>query len=806
MWGMRPHDSARNDAARTPPAQVRALARLAVRAAVLGAIAPSLGAAPASGPGQARTQEVLSQYTPDHRRIDGVPSGDVTRFGWLHAWRDGVVFPSFSLVREFPERISSQTEPWWAGLGYAPALSFVQTPPPPHAVAQGEAPAGLGQDALQPRLEFTFPEGTSFYGTGMVTGTLLRNDTVVRLWNSDRPGYAPESDALYQSHPWVLAVRPDGSAVGLLIDTSEPMEIACTQTRVIVTLQSSGGSMPPSVYAIERPTPQGVVRALHELTGPPMMVPKWALGYHQCRWSYEPESRVRELAQEFRARRIPATTIWLDIDYMDRYRVFTFDSAKFPDPAGLNADLARDGFRTVWMIDPGVADQPGYAVRDELVSRKLYVRDERGEMFRGDVWPGACVFPDFTKPEARAWWAGLYPGFVSVGLDGVWNDMNEPAVFSTASKTMPMHNRHAGGDYAALPGQEARRLPAAPHERYHNAYGLLMAQATYEGILAARPQRRPFVLTRAGFLGSHRYAATWTGDNSATWHDLWQSVPMALTLGLSGQPMVGPDIGGFAGNGPRDAAARATQFARWMGIGALLPFARGHTAKGNIDKEPWSFGPETEHVCRQALERRARLVPYLYTLAHRSHTDGTPIAQPLFFADPADPALRSEDNAFLLGESLLVEPQVMPDRTRVTVRPRGVWRSFDVIDQPHPDLPRLALKAGAVLPVGPIEQFVGQAGPQAPVTLYVSLDQSGRAAGTLYDDAGDGWGFRDGQFLLTTYAAQLAGDGAAVTVTIERAEGSFPRPQRPLRVVVLTDAGTFSAEGTDGRPVTVGLR
>ncbi|MBL4698584.1 MAG: alpha-glucosidase, partial [Phycisphaerales bacterium] len=303
---------------------------------------------------------------------------------------------------------------------------------------------------------------------------------------------------------------------------------------------------------------------------------------------------VKEVADEFRARSLPADVIWMDIDYMDQYRVFTFDEEEFPNPKELNAYLDSVGFSNVWMIDPGVKAEEGYFVYDSGTEHDAWTKKADGTVFNGEVWPGVCVFPDYLNKDVRTWWAGLYKDFMSYDIDGVWNDMNEPAVFNSKTKTMPEDNIHDADPELGGPGS---------HARYHNVYGMQMIKATREGVMAANPNKRPFVLSRANYLGGHRYGATWTGDNSATWEHLDMSIPMSINLGLSGQPFVGPDIGGFAYNGDGEL------YARWMGFGTLFPFARSHTAKGNIDKEPWSFTPEIEATSRRALERRYRLMP-----------------------------------------------------------------------------------------------------------------------------------------------------------------------------------------------------
>lgn len=635
--------------------------------------------------------------------------------------------------------------------------------------------------------------GTSLYGTGQCAGPLLRNGHVTETWNFDAFGYGLGDPNLYTAHTWVLAVRADGSAYGVLADTTERCEI---DLRGGIAFRGVNYQFP--VIVIEGESPQEVMKGLGKLTGTIEMPPKWAVGYHQCRYSYNPDSRVREVAQGFRDRELPADVIWMDIDYMDGYRVFTFDDEQFPDPAGLNAWLGENGWSNVWMIDPGVKKEDGYFVYDNGTEHDVWVRNAQGEVFNGEVWPGVCVFPDYFRRDVRAWWAGLYEDFMATGIDGVWNDMNEPAVFNVATKTMPEDNRHEADADLGGPGD---------HARYHNVYGMMMLKATREGVMAANPDKRPFVLSRANYIGGHRYGATWTGDNSANWAHLEMAIPMTLNLSLSGQPFAGPDIGGFAYNGDGEL------FARWMGYGALLPFSRGHTAKGNIDKEPWSFGPEVEATSRRALERRYRLMPYLYTRFYVSHTTGLPIAAPTFFADPADPALRSEDDSFLLGEDLLVVAKVTPEADRAPVLPAPVdgvaWAEFDFPsfdggrDSKDINQPRLFLRPGSIVTAAPVTQFFGdRPDSRDELHLLVHLDSDGNAEGVLYEDAGEGWGFRDGEYLLTTYRAQTRRDGS-VAISVASAEGDMARPDRPVRVRLIGREGGDKIWGTDGKEIVI---
>ncbi|PRQ19143.1 putative alpha-glucosidase [Rosa chinensis] len=511
--------------------------------------------------------------------------------------------------------------------------------------------------------------------------------------------------------------------------------------------------------------------------------PKWSLGYQQCRWSYDSDKRVQEVTRTFREKKIPCDVVWMDIDYMDGFRCFTFDKDRFQDPKSLVKDLHQNGFQAIWMLDPGIKVEDGYFVYDSGSKTDVWISRADGKPFVGEVWPGPCVFPDFTQAKVRSWWSNLVKDFICNGVDGIWNDMNEPAVFKVVTKTMPESNIHKGDD--ELGGCQN-------HSHYHNVYGLLMARSTYEGMKLGNAKKRPFVLTRAGFIGSQRYAATWTGDNLSTWEHLHMSIPMVLQLGLSGQPMSGPDIGGFAGN------ATPELFGRWVGIGSLFPFCRGHSEKDTADHEPWSFGEECEEVCPLALRRRYRLIPHLYTLFYMAHTMGTPVASPTFFPDPKDTSLRKLKTSFLLGPILVYASTAVGrgmDALQCTL-PKGIWMSFD-FDDSHPDLPALYLQGGAIIPVGPPHQHVGESNILDDLTLLVALNEHGKAEGVLYEDDGDGYEFLEGGFLLTHYVAEL--QSSTLTLKIAKTEGSWKRPNRRLHVQLLLGGGAMvDIWGKDG--------
>jgi len=621
--------------------------------------------------------------------------------------------------------------------------------------------------------------GTSLYGTGENTGTLLRNRNKTTLWNTDNVEYRKDNGKrLYQSHPWVMGVNKDGTAFGVIADNTWKQQIELTDS---IRFISEGPAF--RVVVIKRNSPQEVVKELGNLIGNMEMPPLWALGYQQCRWSYIPDTRIKNVADTFRLKKIPCDVIWMDIDYMDSFRIFTFDKEKIPDPKGLNDYLHQKGYHSIWMIDPGVKAEKGYSVYDSGSKGDNWVQNSKHKEFNGKVWPGECAFPDFTRPETRTWWSGLYKKFIATGIDGVWNDMNEPAVFGGPDGTMPENNWHRGGG----------GLPAGSHLQYHNVYGMLMVKATREGILSANPDKRPFVLSRAGFLGSNRYGATWTGDNSGTVKDMKLSIPMSLNLGLSGQAFSGPDIGGFTRNTTPDL------FGQWISMGVFFPFVRGHACQGTNNKEPWAFGEEIENVSRTAINRRYRLLPYYYTLFHEASTTGMPVMRPVFFADPQDAMLRTEEQTFLVGNDLLVIPKwaVKP------VQPKGSWRIISIAgensttDKYQADV---KIKGGAIIPMGNIIQNTTQYSLDS-LTLLVSLDQNGKATGTLYEDAGEGFDYQNGEYRNYAFTALLK--GSTVNVTITPTDGKLKPASRKYKVSVVTDKGTYESKWKKGNSVSV---
>jgi len=649
------------------------------------------------------------------------------------------------------------------------------------------APQGAVSSAWKLRPVFSTEDGKSvvrikvdadadLYGGGEVVGPLRRNGRTIEFWNVDTPCYGvDEGSHLYQSHPWVLGLRSDGTSFGIIADNTWQATMT-TDTEVV--FRSSGPAF--RMVIIEKNSPQEVMQELVNLTGNMEMPPLWSLGYQQCRYSYHPDTRVKEIADTLRHFQIPSDVIWMDIHYMDEYKIFTWHPQEFSQPKALNDYLHSKNFKSVYMIDPGVKAQKGYWVDDQLMANDYAVRDEQGNPYVGKVWPGDCHFPDFTRPEVRSWWSTLYPPFMAQGVDGIWNDMNEPAVFEGPRSSMPVTNVHRGGD----------GLRTDVHLRYHNIYGLNMVRASRLGLLLSNPTKRPFILSRSNFLGGHRYAATWTGDNYSNWEQFMLSIPMSITLGLSGQPFNGPDMGGFCGD------SNAKLLANWTAVGVYFPFVRNHCIDGGRAQEPWAFDQECLDVCRTAINRRYRLMPYVYTLFQEASQNGMPVMRPVFMADVKDKSLRTEQKAFMLGGDLIVIPRWAGDANL----PSGDWDILPLEDKDDNYQPYLAQRPGSVIPLANLYQNTVEMKTDS-LTLLVNPDAEGRAEGRLYEDAGDGFGYRHGDF--TEYRMSAVTEGKKVTVNIQKADGKGAEKQRILRVGIVCDGKVTYSPWTAGNTVTM---
>jgi len=590
--------------------------------------------------------------------------------------------------------------------------------------------------------------GDHFFGLGEKGCPLDKRGTVLVNWNTDAAEHEPWSDPLYQTHPFLLVLN-SGWAYGIFFDNTFRSSFDLGKTsRTAYSFGADGGEM--NYYFIPGPTPSEVVQRYAMLIGTMPLPPLWTLGYQQCRFSYESARRVRQVAGEFRRRRIPCDTIYIDIDYMDGFRSFSWHPRRFARPERLMKDLAGAGFKCVVIADPGIKAQRGDRVYDGGVAGDHFCRGAGGKRYVGKVWPGKSVYPDFTRDATRRWWGGLHRDLLDVGVAGFWNDMNEPADFSQADGLVPLTLRH-DGDGAPTDHREA-----------HNIYGMQMARATFEGCRRLRPDHRPFVLTRAGYAGVQRYAAVWTGDNRSSWEHLRMSIQMLMNMGLSGIPLCGADIGGFRGHPSPEL------FTRWLQLGIFYPLCRVHTA-GGPQQDPWSFGRKHERANRRAIELRYQLLPYLYTEFQHTCRTGLPLFRPLLLDFPDEPNVHRREHEFMFGRHLLVAPVVEPRaETRKLELPAGRWFDFadgtprtggQVLEIPVSleSIPVFA-RGGAVIPMCQTMQHVDD---EPPKELILSIFP-GNGGGWFYNDDGCSYAYRDGACTLEEYSVKMRRNGTTM--------------------------------------------
>lgn len=583
-------------------------------------------------------------------------------------------------------------------------------------------------------LSFQLSDDLDFYGLGGRTGFLNKRGRRWHQWATDEFFHTPQADPLYQAHPFLL-LRQGENYWGLFLDESWYSVFDLGYTLPDQWMLHTAGST-CDLYLIQGENPAEILQRYTEAVGRAPMPPLWALGVHQCRWSYPNATAAQDIVRQYAAHDLPLDALWLDIDYMDAYKVFTFSTHRFPDPETLIQGWQDQGVKTVVIVDPGVKRERYYPVYEAGHAESLFVRNQRDEELVGEVWPSPVVWPDFSLERTRQWWGDLHSFYTHKGVAGIWNDMNEPAAFRWPGKTLPLDARQNQGS----------------HAQFHNLYGLQMAQATYEGLQRLHPDKRPFVLTRSGAPGIQQYAWVWTGDNSSFWEHLEASVPMLLNLGMSGVPFAGADIGGFSGS------ADGELLTAWTWLGVFYPFMRNHSAKINRSQEPWIFGePWLSHI-REALQFRYELLPYLYTLAEQAHRTGAPLMRPLYYHYPQDPETRHAYDSFLMGEDLLVAPVLRPaQQRRLVYLPAGQWEDFWTgevyageqwrVHEVSYARPGLFQRCGSAIPLQPTQRHTQDAWWPG---LYWRVSPLGspaqwQAEGQVFCDAGEGFvpGTRD---------------------------------------------------------------
>ncbi|MDP9089756.1 MAG: DUF4968 domain-containing protein [Pseudomonadota bacterium] len=624
------------------------------------------------------------------------------------------------------------------------------------------------------------PATEHYFGLGDKTGPLDHRGQAFSNWNTDAYHFQESTDPLYKTIPFFAAAGGPGGSYGIFLDnTWRSWFDFGKRDSQILEFGSAGG--PIDYYVIYGPSVRKVVERYTDLTGKAPLPPLWALGFQQSRYSYMSAAEVREVGARLRSERIPSDVIWLDIDYQSSNRPFTTNTSTFGDMPGLASDLLRQGLRIVAITDPHIAKAPnqGYAPYDSGLAGDRFVKRPDGSIYVGEVWPGPSVFPDFTQSDTRAWWGGLYGNFVAWGISGFWNDMNEPSVFKTPTKTMPLDTRHRIAEAGFAPR-------TATHEEIHNIYGMQNSRATFDGLRQLRPEERAFVMTRASYAGGQRYAVTWTGDNNATWNHLNLAISTLLNLGMSGFAYAGADVSGFIGTPSPELLTK------WIEVAAFMPIFRVHSEKGAPRREPWVDGPVHTDIRRRFIEERYRLMPYLYALADENSRTGAPLMRPLFYDFPdAIDAPCEQPTAFLLGDRLLIAPPPNGESPAAypICLPAGGWYDFwtgarvstaaasSSLGRPpaqqlnvSPALDRLPIfvRAGAILPRQPLVQSTAET-PRGPLTLDVYPGDDCR--GEIYADDGHSLAYSKQGFLRQVVRCSQSDEG--IVIEFDGREGQF---------------------------------
>ncbi len=624
-----------------------------------------------------------------------------------------------------------------------------------------------------------------FIGMGEKTGSLDRRGSRFTHWNTDDYAYETGADPLYASTPFFIGLHSNVT-YGIFLDNSSKtvFDFGASSDNQFSSFSAPNGEL--NYYFFGGSSVAKILDDYTWLTGRMTLPPLWSLGYQQCRWSYYPDTEVLNLARTFREKKTPADVIYLDIHYMDEYKIFTWHPERFPRPKQMIDSLKAMGFHVVTIVDPGIKVEKGYFAYEEGVKNDYFAKYPNGEYYIGSVWPGRCHFPDFTKAAVREWWGKSFTHLTEPGVEGFWNDMNEPAAWGQSIPEIVEFDF----DGAKTTLKEAR-----------NIYGMQMARSTFEGAKALLGGKRPFVLTRAAYSGIQRYSAIWTGDNVPTDEHMMLGVRLVNSMGLAGMAFAGPDIGGFSGD------ATPELFSRWLSIGAFTPFFRNHKQNGMKDQEPWAMGEQVEERSRKVIEQRYQLMPYIYSAFYQTSQTGIPIARSLAIDYTFDEKVywHQYQHQYLFGDHILVAPVISTERYANVYLPSGGWYKMSdgkyytgnqsvVVEAPLDNLP-VFVREGAIIPMQATVQYTSQ---QSPETLNVHVYSGKQSTVSLYyEDDGSTYEFERGNY----YKRKISFDPKQKEIVFHQTEGSFKTKFTSVKLI-LHNFDTISVS-VNGRKSTI---
>jgi alpha-glucosidase len=597
--------------------------------------------------------------------------------------------------------------------------------------------------------------GERFIGLGEKTGNLDRRGEGYTNWNTDAFGYATNRDPIYSTIPFYMGIH-DGLNYGIFLDNTYQTDFnfGASNDR-FSSFAAQGGEL--NYYFIYHTQLKDIISSYTALTGRMKMPPLWSLGYQQNRYSYYPDTEVMRIATTLREKKIPADGITLDIHYMDKYKLFTWDKERFGNPEAMNKKLNEMGFKTTVIVDPGIKVEQGYDAYEDGLKKDIFIKYPDGTNYTGQVWPGWCNFPDFTNEKGRAWWREKVKFFANTGVSGIWNDMNEIATWGQKMPSNIIFNYDG---------------KLASNKQAHNVYGMQMARSSFEGMVAAT-NKRPFILTRAGYAGLQRYTAIWTGDNRSEDDHMLLGVRLLSSLGLSGVSFTGMDIGGFTG-GPSVGL-----YAKWIQLGAFNPYFRNHTAVNTKSSEPWTYGEEVTEISRNYISLRYKLLPYLYSTFNTSVTTGLPVVRSLAIDNTFDPKIYDTQfqNEFLFGQAFLVAPFESTKDFGNIYFPKGDWYNLYTGEKQvgnSEKIIRLSLNKMLVYvkesSIVPMQSLIQSTAEQPTDTLTINIFKGNiNNSFVYYEDDGESYNYEKGDF----YKRKISYDAANKTIVFDKVEGSF---------------------------------
>ncbi|OAA31000.1 alpha-glucosidase [Kosmotoga arenicorallina S304] len=670
------------------------------------------------------------------------------------------------------------------------------------------------------RLIIEIEDGDGVFGLGEEVGPLNKKGKRYEFYNTDEPDHSPSKTKLYSTFPIFIILSPKKS-LGVFLDYPGYSSIdICHKEENKIIIDIAGRAF--RLY-LQGDTPDGITANFVELTGKPVLLPVWMLGYQQSRWSYLDEETVLSISRELRNRSIPCDVIYLDIDYMENFKVFTWDKAKFPDPGVLLSKLREMGFKVITIVDPGVKVEKNYELYEEGKKSGYFCINSSGEPFEAYVWPGKSHFPDFYNAKVRKWWGDKVSEFKAAGIAGIWNDMNEPSIFFTPDllEEIKVTVENLSPDQGMIADFTINQIPSEKRYRdhgknffhrddsgdvisnhqIHNIYGFNMAKATYEGLSNHYKNERPVIITRSAYPGIQRYGILWTGDNTSLWEHLYQEIQMLQSLAIAGVHFAGSDVGGFGGDCNGELLVRWTQF------GVFQPFFRNHSAIGTRNQEPWTFGEKYEKIIKKFIELRYALLPYIYSALKEAQDTGQMIVTPMFYKWPEDEKTYEADDEYLFGSSLLVAPIYKANATGRTVYLPGIrWMNFFnrkiyepgyyYIDAPLDSLP-LFVAENSLLSMTEPAQYVEKA-------IWEKLNISGfvtsNASICIYEDDGASMEYLNKAFSRKRVEIWKTGDKMLARIHPEA--GELLTPERKISFEIFdgkhTHVGEFIDKGEGG--------